>query len=198
MRNSKIPHGFNKQKTKTGMNRLKTAIIWSVTIFFVFGFTINNRLDALIKKEIKSVFEIDSYQKKVVLIPDKINADLNKKLTQDNFFSIHSDEELLGYYYVAQAYGKAAYFDFIIIVDPDLIISKIKILIYREDHGGEIGSKRWLKQFIGISPNRSLSLHDDIVSISGATISAHALTKEVNHFLLAMREFNKIKNNYEN
>ncbi|MBL4724419.1 MAG: FMN-binding protein, partial [Lutibacter sp.] len=63
------------------------------------------------------------------------------------------------------------------------IVSKIKILVYREDHGGEIGSKRWLKQFIGKTSSNNLKYQKNIAAISGATISAKSMTHEVNKLL---------------
>jgi len=56
-------------------------------------------------------------------------------------------------------------------------------LIYREDYGGEIGSKRWLKQFIGKKPSDKLRYEEDIIAISGATISANSMTNAMNQFL---------------
>jgi len=32
----------------------------------------------------------------------------------------------------------------------------VKVLVYREDHGGEVASKRWLKQFSGKSKTDNL------------------------------------------
>ena len=64
-----------------------------------------------------------------------------------------------------------------------MVVAKIKILIYREDHGGEIGSKRWLKQFNGTTIGTNLKYQKDIAAISGATISAKAMTNEVNKVL---------------
>ena len=48
----------------------------------------------------------------------------------------------------------------------------MKILAYREDWGGEIRSKRWLKQF----SNREI---EDVQAISGATISVNSLKTDI-------------------
>ena len=105
------------------------------------------------------------------------------KITKTNFFKIKNNEKLLGYYYLGQAYGKADYFDFIVIFDSNLLVSKVKVLVYREDHGGEVASKRWLKQFSGKSKTDNLQYQKDIAAISGATISAKSMTNEVNKLL---------------
>ena len=57
------------------------------------------------------------------------------------------------------------------------------MLIYREDYGAEIGSKRWLKQFIGKKTGKNLKYERDIIAISGATISAHSMTVAINNLL---------------
>ncbi|MDH5413496.1 MAG: FMN-binding protein, partial [Flavobacteriaceae bacterium] len=75
-----------------------------------------------------------------------------------------------------------------------LVITKTKVLIYREDYGGEIGSKRWLQQFIGKSKEDNLVYEQDIIGISGATISANAMTVAVNNLLKSINvlQLNKI------
>ena len=63
--------------------------------------------------------------------------------------SIISNNQKIGYAYLGTAPSQTKYFDYIVIFDDNLTIQSIKILVYREDYGGEIGSKRWLSQFIG-------------------------------------------------
>lgn len=162
---------------------MKKLIVISITFFLVTGFTVSKRLDALIDKEIKAVFEIETYKREIILIPNKIKETLPISISDTNFFKIKKEDNLLGYYYFGQAYGKADYFDFIVIFDKDLIVSKVKILVYREDHGGEVSSKRWLKQFTGKTKENNLKYQKDIAAISGATISAKSMTNEVNKLL---------------
>ena len=164
-------------------NKMKKIAFISIIVFLVSSFTVSKRIDALIQKEIKTVFEVEVYKKETIKIPLEINETLPAKITDTNFYKINNDNELLGYYYIGQAYGKADYFDFIVIFDKDLVISKTKILVYREDHGGEVGSKRWLKQFIGKTKEQNLIYQKDIAAISGATISAKSMTNEVNKLL---------------
>ena len=73
-----------------------------------------------------------------------------------------------------------------VLLDSDLVVLKTKILIYREDYGGEIGSKRWLKQFIGKTQNDDLKYGEDIVAISGATISVRSFTQAMNDLLKSL------------
>ncbi|MDP3312604.1 FMN-binding protein [Lutibacter sp.] len=161
--------------------KFKKLFVFTGILLLCMGFTLN-KIDALVEKEIKATFKINSYTKEVIIIPFTINETLPLKMKDGDLMKI-TTPNLKGYYYIGHGFGKAAYFDFIIILDENLIVSKVKVLIYREEHGGEIGSNRWLKQFIGKTTENPLIYQKDIAAISGATISAKSLTNEVNKFL---------------
>ncbi len=136
-----------------------------------------------IDKEVFAVFDIKAYEKIPVPIDQAILDQMSKDFDPDSFFQIQIDEEHLGYFYFGKAPSKADVFDYVVIFDQALIIKKIKILAYREDYGGEITSKRWLRQFDGADRASTLEYGDDIIGISGATISAVSMCKEVNDLL---------------
>ncbi|WP_299525779.1 FMN-binding protein [uncultured Lutibacter sp.] len=172
---------------------MKRIVFITILVLITSGFTVSKKIEILIAKEIKTVFNIEDYSKQVISVSKNLNETLPLKITETNFFKIESNNNLLGYYYVGQGYGKADYFDFIVIFDTNLIVSKVKVLIYREDHGGEIGSKRWLKQFTGKTIDNELKYQKDIAAISGATISAKAMTNEVNKLLKTIGILNNKK-----
>lgn len=153
----------------------------------------SKRVDALVLKEVKSVFNIEEYTTESIAVSEEINKSLPIKITGTNFVEVKVENQLKGYYYVGKAFGKVDYFDFLVIFNEDLIVSKVKILVYREEHGGEIGSKRWLKQFIGKPSSKRLKLEEDIAGISGATLSAKALTYEVNKVFKTVSELHSKK-----
>jgi len=160
-----------------------------ITIFISIGFMSFNVPKGILKKvhkEIKIIFNIDDFLFEQIEISEEINAQLQTKINKNDLFKITTDDGLKGYAYIGKAFGKADDFDFLVLFDTDLIIVKTKILIYREDYGGEIGSKRWLKQFTGKSKNDQIQYEKDIIAISGATISANAMTIAVNNLLRTM------------
>jgi len=161
-----------------------------VVVFITTGFTVSKRIETMIKKEITKVFNIETFTKETITIEAEVNETLPVKISDTNFFKIINENKTIGYYFLGHAYGKADYFDFIVIFDKDLIVSKIKVLVYREDHGGEVGSKRWLKQFIGITTDTELKYQDNIIGISGATISVESMTNEVNNILKTVHKLN--------
>ena len=93
--------------------------------------------------------------------------------------------------YLSEAKSKISNFDYMVIFKEDLSILKVKVLVYREEYGGEIGSNRWLKQFIGKSNPEKMQFGHDIQNISGATISARNITHDVKKTTLEIIELKK-------
>ena len=79
----------------------------------------------------------------------------------------------------AEAMGKVDTFTFLIIFQPDGVIKKVSVLLYKENYGGEIASKRFLRQFEGKANGLSMEYNENIDGISGATISVQAITRAV-------------------
>jgi hypothetical protein len=82
------------------------------------------------------------------VIDVQISSTLPSPFHADNFFEIKFKGKLLGYAYVSKAPSKTDQFDYLVLLDTELVVKKAKVLIYREDYGGEIGSKRWLRKFV--------------------------------------------------
>lgn len=89
-----------------------------------------------------------------------------------NYYSIYQQDSLIAYYCIEQAPSKHDVFEFMVVYDPLLHIQKVQVLIYREDYGYEIKSRRWLQQFT----KRKV---DSVQAISGATISVNSLKNAV-------------------
>ena len=162
--------------------------------FLLLSFTTPNKLQKKVHKEIKKTFAITNFQMNPILINDSINQKLSKKITPENFYKIEKENTIIGYAFADKAPSKTDEFDYLILLDTNLIIKKAKVLMYREDYGGEIGSTRWLKQFIGKKYSDTLKYEKDIIAISGATISANSMTIAVNQFLqnLEILHINKV------
>jgi Na+-translocating ferredoxin:NAD+ oxidoreductase RnfG subunit len=75
--------------------------------------------------------------------------------------------------------GNAEYFDYFILFDEDKSVQVVKVFNYQATHGYEITSRGWLKQFVGHDGSNSLRVNKNIDAISGATISVHAITADV-------------------
>ena len=175
--------------------KIKELFFISILTFslILMSFRLPSNLQKKVAKEIKNSFLLDDYILEEVIIPDSVNTYLKTKIHKSSLFKITSDSIFIGYAYLDKAPSKTDQFDYLVLFDADLIIKKAKILVYREDYGGEIGSKRWLKQFIGISSTDRLIYEKDIIAISGATISAHSMTIAVNKLLQSVDKLHQLK-----
>ena len=109
-----------------------------------------------------------------------------------DFYKIIDSNQLLGYAFIGTAPSKTDTFEYLVVFDSSLVIKKVNVLVYREDYGGEIGSKRWLRQFVGKARSTDLAVGKNIAAISGATISVYSMTNAVNQLLNEMNKFENI------
>lgn len=166
----------------------RVVVIFTATLFLSFGIKqITPRLQKKIKTAVNSTFEIDTFQLNKIDVDTAINAITPIKLDGDNLFTIMHENSNVGYLYLGEAHSMKRMFDYIVLFNPDLTIKKSKVLIYREDYGKQIGSQRWLKQFIGMSMNDTPIYGENIDAISGATISASSMTKAIGNVLKSVQ-----------
>ncbi|MGB5553774.1 MAG: FMN-binding protein [Flavobacteriaceae bacterium] len=163
-------------------NRISALIVLSISLFFV-GFGLPKNLEKKVTKEIEKTFEITDFSMKPISISEGLSKTLPTKITPNNFFKVISGTQVLGYAFVDQAPSKTAKFDYLVIFDADVKVKHSKVLIYREEYGGEIGSKRWLSQFIGLTGGNRVDHETNIDGIAGATISVRSMTSAMDDLL---------------
>ena len=159
-----------------------------ISVFFVLLLPkiaiISNGFGKRIDREIKEEFNITSFEHKDVSIPEDLRKKLSSEMSKENFFKLSSDGHFIGYIYLDKAPSKTAEFDYMVIFNKDLIIARTKVLVYREEYGGEIGSKRWLRQFSGKSRSSEIR---NIAAISGATISVRSMKSAMEDLLTSIQ-----------
>lgn len=101
-----------------------------------------------------------------------------------NYYEIIKSDSVIGYACLQQAPSKHDKFDFLAIYSPSMQLQKLRVLTYRENYGGEIANKRWLKQFLSRKT-------DDIQAISGATISVESMKMAVASLTEKMKNWQK-------
>ncbi len=148
-------------------------------------------------KTLSKIWSDIELQKEEIVIPDSVNYTDGLFIEPKSLYQISTNDSLLGYAFVVVANGckiggctkedmhvieeyngRFENFDFMVVFNPELSIIKVKVLQYRAEHGYEISSKNWLKQFKGPIQHRKYGR--DIDAISGATVSAQSITKNIN------------------
>jgi Na+-translocating ferredoxin:NAD+ oxidoreductase RnfG subunit len=92
------------------------------------------------------------------------------------FERVLSQQGTIGYVYRARERGKVELMDFAVALDTAGKVQRVLLTAYRENIGGEVGSKRFMGQFKGKTSRNALQLNRDIDGISGATLSSRAIT----------------------
>ena len=77
---------------------------------------------------------------------------------------------------------------FAVKLSPDGVVQRQEIVAYREARGDEVRDARFRNQFVGKSARDPLLPGDDIVAVSGATISSRAMAVGVKRALVLFEE----------
>ncbi len=170
------------------------SVVSMLTIAMVMGFGLPKNLQKKVDKEITGYFEIETFTMESIPVQNNLNKDLPSKITGENLFKLFDGKSLIGYIFIEQAPSKTAQFDYMVLLDKNFKILHSKVLIYREEYGGEIGSKRWLKQFVGKIPGDRVDYKTNIDGIAGATISVRSMTNAIDDLLqtLTILQENKV------
>lgn len=166
----------------------------SITFILFTSFTVE-KIDFThkrIQKEISKTFEIKDYTLKEVFFSD---SNLIPNAFDGKYFSINYNGDIIGYSYIGRVNSCRAggcsvsidieddrpseYFDYFILFDVSHRIKAVRVYNYQATHGHEITAKSWLKQFDDYKGDNDLIVGKNIDAISGATISTHAITYDV-------------------
>lgn len=128
------------------------------------------------------------------LTPDqktKLKTLLNYDIPKSNyaFYIAKTNTKIDGYALIDDEVGKVLPITFISKITPDGKVEQVEIMVYRESHGGEVKSKRFLNQFKSKSYNDELRLHGNITHVAGATLSSRALVVGVRRALVLWNLF---------
>ena len=82
---------------------------------------------------------------------------------------------------------ESEYFDYFIIFNSKKTVEAVRVYNYQATHGQEVTAPGWLKQFVGYEGIESLVVGREIDAISGATISADAITMDLQRRIRIVR-----------
>lgn len=89
----------------------------------------------------------------------------------------------VGWLVVDEVYGKHEFITYAVAIGLDGAVRGVEIMDYRETHGSEVKNPKWRAQFTGKKINDPLKLDEDILNISGATLSCRHITDGVKRVL---------------
>lgn len=102
---------------------------------------------------------------------------------------VFQNQKLEGYAIVTEEYGKYRPITMMVATTRDLAVRGVRILVYRENRGGEVKRKRFLHQYQGKQIDDPIQINRDIINISGATISVRGVNAGVRKVLAIIKYF---------
>ena len=105
--------------------------------------------------------------------------EVNQRNKFSKYYRVKKNNIIIAYLMTDRAPSKFHLFNYFVLYNIKSEIEKVRILNYRENYGGEICSKNWLKQFKNNNATSSLDFNNKIDAISGATISVNSLKNSV-------------------
>ncbi len=107
------------------------------------------------------------------------------------FYVGRSADSTQGYGVVLEEMGKHEPITFFVAITPDGHVKDALVLEYRESRGGEVRQNGFLKQYVGKTSQDPMELDQDITPMTGATISARAISDGVKKALTIWEAFYK-------
>jgi electron transport complex protein RnfG len=84
--------------------------------------------------------------------------------------------------------GKHFPITFIVSMDSKATVDQVAIMTYREKRGDAVKRKRFLNQFKNKGVNDSMEVNNDIISLTGATISSWSVASGVKKAVVLTEE----------
>lgn len=97
--------------------------------------------------------------------------------TDWTIFIALTDGDVSGYALLDDELGQHELITFGVRMDPDAVIDRVEVVVYREPYGDEVRDERFRRQFVGRDWRQPIRVGHEIVAISGATISSHSLAR---------------------
>jgi hypothetical protein len=168
--------------------RINFLLYLLVVLMPLFG----QETSTLHKKEAKAIQRSFGENSIIEYLQPALENDSLKNLLypEDCLYKVTSGNEIQAYLFSTRAKGRYDYFDYFILYSKDLTVKEVIVTVYRSSHGAAICQEKWLSQFSGYRGG-VLKLGTDIDGVSGGTLSAYSIVKDLQRCQLFMSGFLK-------
>lgn len=131
----------------------------------------------LLKEFFKSSERVTYVEIKTQEAKNELEALLGYRPKKDRYvvFVARSGDHVDGYAVIDEELGQHLPITFGVKLDPRGLVERMEVMVYREGYGAEIREKRFREQFAGKGADDALRFGQDVMAISGATISSKAM-----------------------
>lgn len=107
------------------------------------------------------------------------------------FYVATSGGRVDGYAFIDEEKGEHLPITFAVKLSPEGKVVRQEVVVYREARGDEVRDERFRAQFVGKSARDAIETNQDIVAVSGATISSRAMAVGVKRAVVLFDELVK-------
>jgi hypothetical protein len=107
------------------------------------------------------------------------------------FYVATSNGRVDGYAFIDDQQGEHLPITFAVKLSPEGQVARQEIVVYREPRGDEVRADQFRRQFVGKTAHDPIATDQDIVAISGATISSRAMAVGVKRAVVLFDELIK-------
>lgn len=170
------------------MRLVLTIILLSLVTAINAGEGLSKSALKKIEKAISREFEgAGDISRETVSLNENQKSILPEMVDDNSVFRLKTEDYVLGYLVLTSSMGRNEKFDYLVLYDAEFTVRSIEILSYRSNYGMEIRNRKWLNQYSGYSGG-NLKYGKDIQAVSGATLSAESLTKDIIKLTKALKE----------
>ena len=105
------------------------------------------------------------------------------RTAQQHVWRALSKGALIGWFFIDQVIGKHELITYALGINADGSVRQLQIIEYLETYGSQVRYLNWRDQFVGKTVKDPLRIDNDIVNISGATLSSRHLTDGIRRLL---------------
>jgi len=131
---------------------------------------------------LKKVFPTaDKIVSRKVTLSESLKKDIETKLgwrvkeKNITYFIGYKNKLPLGYAVVLDEMGKHYPMTFMTRISPKLKVDDVVLMVYREEVGSQVHKNRFVRQFFGKTLRDPIAIDQDIIGITGATVSSWSM-----------------------
>jgi electron transport complex protein RnfG len=110
------------------------------------------------------------------------------KKTSYTLYIAKTGEHIDGYAFLDEENGQHLPIGFAVKLSPTGVVERQEVMVYRERYGDEVRDPRFRQQFVGKTVSDPLRPGEEVVAVSGATISSRAMAIGVRRCLVLFDE----------
>lgn len=120
---------------------------------------------------------------------EAIQARLGARLEEGGFFlyAAERDGAPPSFAAIVAEVGKVRPITHIVEVRPDGSCGRVAVMIFRESHGADVASARFMAQYEGKTLADPIRIDKDVINVAGSTLSAHAICRGVRKALATVQ-----------